>query len=128
MSGRSPGDIGANAESIAGQYLQSLGLQLLAQNFRTKAGEIDLIMRDGETLVFVEVRYRRAVDFGLPVETISAAKRRRIVRAAAHYLTTLLTIPDCRFDVITLVGDTPTSESCDWIKGAFDTRDSVWRG
>ena len=128
MSTRSPGDIGANAEWIAGQYLQSFGLQLLAQNFRTKAGEIDLIMRDGETLVFVEVRYRRAVDFGLPVETISAPKRRRIVRAAAQYLTTLLAIPDCRFDVITLVGDTPSSEACDWIKSAFDTRDSVWRG
>ena len=128
MIRRSPAETGSKAEWLAGQHLQSLGLQLVAQNFRTKAGEIDLIMRHEDTLVFVEVRYRREVEFGLPAETISAAKRRKIARAAAHYLTTLVTIPDCRFDVITLTGDTPTSEACEWIQGAFDTSDSVWRG
>ncbi len=128
MIRRSPGETGSKAEWIAGQHLQSLGLQIVAQNFRTKAGEIDLIMRHEDTLVFVEVRYRRTVEFGLPVETISAAKRRKVVRAAAHYLTTLVTIPDCRFDVITLIGDTPTPEACEWIQGAFDTSGSVWRG
>ena len=128
MIRRSPGATGSRAEWIAALHLQSLGLQIIAQNFRTKAGEIDLIARHDDTVVFVEVRYRRAAEYGLPVETISATKRRRIVRAAAHYLTTLVTIPNCRFDVITLIGDTPTSEACEWIQGAFDTSDSLWRG
>jgi putative endonuclease len=125
---RLPGDVGATAEQAALEFLMRHGLSLVAQNYRTKAGEIDLIMRDGNVLVFVEVRYRSRDDYGAPEETIAAPKRRKITRAAAHYLTTLLEVPDCRFDVITLLGDSPARHDCEWLQGAFDTSDSVWRG
>ena len=121
-------EIGARAESLAADYLSGQGLVPIARNYRTKAGEIDLIMRHGTTLVFVEVRYRSRTLHGSPEETIDARKRRRIVRAAAYYLTTLATVPDCRFDVVSIVGDRPGEHACEWLQAAFDTSDSVWRG
>lgn len=119
---------GARAEDHAGRFLEQQGLQLVARNYRTKAGEIDLIMRHGTTLVFVEVRFRSRTLHGSPEESIDSRKRRRIIRAAAHYLTTLRTVPDCRFDVVSIVGDTPSGPACEWLQAAFDTTDSVWRG
>lgn len=124
----SRGAIGARAESLAAAYLVGQGMAPVARNYRTKAGEIDLIMRHGTTLVFVEVRYRSRTLHGSPEETVDARKRRRIVRAAAQYLTTLDVVPDCRFDVVSIVGDRPGEHSCDWLQAAFDTSDSVWRG
>ena len=76
------------------------GLAIVARNFRTRAGEIDLIARDGETLVFVEVRMRRAVSHGGAVGSITAEKRRRLVAAANGYLAMLRREPPCRFDAI----------------------------
>ncbi len=119
---------GARAEALAAAFLVARGLQPITRNYRTKAGEIDLIMRDGATLVFVEVRFRSRTVHGTPEETIDARKRRRITRAAAHYLTTLAVVPDCRFDVISIVGDLPGEQGCEWLQAAFDTSDSVWRG
>jgi putative endonuclease len=91
---------GAAAETLAAQYLMRQGLSIVARNFRTRAGEIDLIARDGGTLVFVEVRMRRAASHGGAVESITAQKRRRLVAAANGYLATLRREPPCRFDAI----------------------------
>ena len=91
---------GAVAEAIAAEYLMRHGLAIVARNFRTRAGEIDLVARDGRTLVFVEVRMRRSASHGGAVESISAQKRRRLVAAAGGYLAMLGREPPCRFDAI----------------------------
>jgi putative endonuclease len=77
---------GYHAENYACQYLQTAGLLLLTRNFRCKYGEIDLIMRDNDTIVFIEVRYRQQQYYGSPIETITLQKQQRIRRAAQTYL------------------------------------------
>ena len=80
------GATGPRAEALAADYLARRGLTIVGRNFRTRFGEIDLIARDGRTLVFVEVRMRRSLRFGGAVESISAAKRERMIAAANGYL------------------------------------------
>ena len=94
------GATGPRAEALAADYLARRGLTIVGRNFRTRFGEIDLIARDGRTLVFVEVRMRRSLRFGGAVESISAAKRERMIAAANGYLATLGREPPCRFDAI----------------------------
>ena len=77
---------GQQAEQRALDFLQSKGLRLQERNFRCKTGEIDLIMRDKQSLVFVEVRYRSRCDYGHAFETVGSRKRGRILSTAAHYL------------------------------------------
>ncbi|HEX6793759.1 MAG TPA: YraN family protein, partial [Casimicrobiaceae bacterium] len=91
---------GARAEALAAEYLMRHGLAIVARNFRTRAGEIDLIARDGRMLVFVEVRLRRSAGYGGAVESITAQKRARLVAAASGYLAMLGREPPCRFDAI----------------------------
>jgi len=104
---------GREAETLAAQYLERHGQRVVARNFRVRGGEIDLICRDGPTLVFVEVRLRSRSDFGGAAASITAEKRRRIVLAASHYL---LGRPpcDCRFDCVLLDG-----QHLEWLKNAF---------
>ncbi|MEI8055491.1 MAG: YraN family protein [bacterium] len=73
--------IGKNAENLACDYLQRQGLKLVAANYLCKCGEIDLIMHDGTTLVFIEVRYRKASNYGDGIATVTKAKQRKIIRA-----------------------------------------------
>jgi len=96
------GSIGSQAEMLAADYLMHHGLTIVARNFRTRFGEIDLIARDGSTLVFVEVRMRSSGGFGGGLESITAAKRARIVKAANGYLATLEREPTCRFDAVVM--------------------------
>jgi putative endonuclease len=77
---------GYHAENYVCHYLQKAGLILLTRNFRCKMGEIDLIMRDDETIIFVEVRYRKSIAYGTAIESISAAKQKRLQRTADFYL------------------------------------------
>ena len=107
---------GALAEAAAAQFLTGRGLRLLERNYRCRFGEIDLIMSDGRTLVFVEVRYRRNKSFGGALESITGAKREKLLRAARHYLAALREFPACRFDAVLLSGDT---EELEWIENAF---------
>jgi len=93
---------GAAAEGLAAEYLSARGLAIVARNYRCRGGEIDLIARDGDTLVFVEVRLRSSAAFGGAAASITAAKRRRIAIAARHYLAMLGREPSCRFDAILL--------------------------
>lgn len=77
---------GFNAERLAETFLRGIGFRFVAANFLTRVGEIDLIMEDGATLVFIEVKRRRNEAYGDPEESVTAAKRRRIVRSALVYL------------------------------------------
>lgn len=95
-------DAGARAEALAADYLARQGLAVVARNFRTRFGEIDLIARDGDTLVFVEVRLRTTKSFGGAAASITATKRARLVAAARGYLAMLGREPPCRFDAILL--------------------------
>ncbi len=108
---------GAGAEDIACTHLENSGLSLVERNYRCPAGEIDLIMRDRDGLVFVEVRYRRHDAFGSAAESVSSAKQSRIVTTAAHYLQRQRGEPPCRFDVVAIGGEAP--HRIEWIRDAF---------
>jgi len=112
---------GDNFETLACRMLERHGLLCLARNHLTRDGEVDLIMRDGRELVFVEVRYRASCHFGGAAASITPAKRQRIVRAARHFLATQRGFGGvaCRFDVVTYDGaaSEPTSH---WLRAAFD--------
>jgi len=110
--------IGAQAEQWAAQHLQQQGLKAIAQNYRGRFGEIDLIMQDGISLVFVEVRLRKNKNFGGAAGSIDARKQHRIIRTAQQYLAALDHIPPCRFDVV-LMDDT-SGHNLQWIRNAFD--------
>ena len=104
------------AEALGADYLQARGLRLVERNYSCRMGEIDLILTDGPALVFVEVRLRRNRDFGGPAQSITGAKRQRILRAARHYLSGRPEVP-CRFDVVLL--DALDQDHIEWIKDAF---------
>lgn len=106
--------LGQDAEDAAAAYLANQGLKLVERNWRCKGGEIDLIMRDGAVLVFVEVRARRNTRFGGAAASIDAAKQGRVVHAASLYLAGLPTQPPCRFDAVLFEG-----ERLSWLKDAF---------
>lgn len=108
---------GAEAEALAARFLERNGLRILARNYRTRQGEVDVIAREGATLVFVEVRARRSAAFGGAAESVDGLKQRRIAAAARHYLGRLGSEPACRFDVIAWQG---ASAEPAWIRGAFD--------
>jgi putative endonuclease len=108
--------LGQSAEARAETFLTSHGLRSIARNWRCRFGEIDLIMQDGATLVFVEVRLRNRNDFGGAAASVTPAKQKKLLAAARLYLTTLKTLPLCRFDVVAFSGST----RAEWIKNAFD--------
>lgn len=111
---------GREAEALAARYLEGHGQRLLERNFLVRGGEIDLICRDGKTLVFVEVRLRSRSDFGGAGASITASKRRRIILAARHYLAGKPEC-DCRFDCVLLDG--LEEKRIEWIKNAFSADD-----
>ena len=105
---------GADAEEIAADFLAAKGMHIVARNFRTRFGEIDLVARDGESLVFVEVRMRACPGFGGAAGSIGAHKQARIAAAARLYLMQTRCRLPCRFDVVTL-----ESGETKWIRAAF---------
>ena len=107
---------GSQAEEVARRHLEQHGLTLMAQNFRCRRGEIDLIMRDGTGLVFVEVRFRADGRHGSAAETVSFAKQQRVAAAARRYLQQhpAAARGPCRFDVVAITG-----ERVDWLRAAF---------
>jgi putative endonuclease len=108
---------GAHAESVAAQYLMRQGLAIVARNFRTRGGEIDIVARDGGTRVFVEVRMRRSEGFGGAAASITWRKRERLVRAAGAYLAMLGREPACRFDAILMRSLDPAT--IEWQRDVF---------
>jgi len=105
---------GDRAERIAEGFLVKQQMQLVARNYRCRFGEIDLIMRDGDALVFIEVRLRISKGFGGAAASIHVAKQRRLVAAAEHYLAGLRQTPPCRFDAILM--NELDEASVEWIK------------
>jgi len=108
---------GARAEALAAEFLARRGLAIVARNFRTRMGEIDLIARDREMLVFVEVRKRRSDAYGGAAASITPAKRARLVAAAQVYLATLGREPPCRFDAVLIDGALPPR--IEWHRDVF---------
>jgi len=110
---------GAQAEQLAAKFLQRHGLKLLHQNYRCRYGEIDLILQDGVTLVFAEVRLRSRDDFGGAAASINLSKQSKLVKTAQHYLATLPRTPPCRFDAVLL--QAADGSDIEWIRNAFGT-------
>ncbi|MFZ2300813.1 MAG: YraN family protein [Gallionella sp.] len=110
---------GAQAERWAAQYLRKQGLKPVAENYRSRFGEIDLIMQDGAELVFVEVRLRRNADFGGAAASIDTRKQQRLIRTAQQYLARLAHIPPCRFDAVLM--DDAQGVNAQWLKNAFES-------
>ena len=113
---------GALAETLACQYLERQGLQLIEKNFHAKTGEIDLVMRDKQQLVFVEVRYRHqrnSRNYGTGATSITPKKRKRLLRTAAFYMQlNRLTNHQARLDVVDVSGNLEAPEIL-WIDNAI---------
>jgi putative endonuclease len=114
-------NVGQCSEELAAQHLGQQGLKLLCKNFHSKRGEIDLIMKDGNTLVFVEVKYRKSLAFGGAISAVSRNKQKKLHLCASFYLQKLSLNEyntACRFDVVTLQGDI-SQPQITWLKNAF---------
>lgn len=109
---------GEQAEKLAADFLQRNGLRLVESNFRCRMGEIDLILKDGGTLVFAEVRLRSNTSFGGAAASITSTKQARITRAAQFYLQQSRIDAPCRFDAVLL--DSLDAGRIEWIKNAFE--------
>ena len=122
-STRRTGALGRRAENAAFRYLRDQGLQPLVRNFRRRGGEIDIIMLDGEALVFIEVRYRRSAAFEAPGLTVDTHKQRKLIRTAALFTAAhqRLANREMRFDVVAIEEGKPI----DWIRDAFRPDDSL---
>jgi len=118
--------VGSDAEQLALQYLHRQGLALVSQNFRTRLGEIDLIMQNRNCLVFVEVRYRASNRFSRASLTVDIHKQRKLIRTAAVFLAKRSQFANsvCRFDVVAIDADEQGEKTIEWIKDAFVPTDS----
>lgn len=125
MGNRDTGAVGRRAEAVAFRYLRKHGLAPVARNFRSRGGEIDLIMLDGDCLTFVEVRSRRSSRFASPSNTVDARKQRKLIGTAAMFVARheRFATFTMRFDVISIEG--ATSPSVTWIRDAFRPDDSA---
>ena len=114
-------EIGNFGEDKAAEYLESQGISVLKRNFHARCGEIDIIAKDGETIVFCEVKTRLSKAFGTPSEYVDYKKQEKIIKTALYYLGNDDT--DMRFDVIEvmykLTGDLMTVLEINHIKSAF---------
>lgn len=101
--------IGSQYEQVAATYLLHKGYQILATNYRSRTGEIDLIAKDGKYVVFLEVKYKGECQHGYPRESVTVTKQRRIKRTAEYYLMMHeRQAVFCRFDVIEILGEQMT--------------------
>ncbi|SFU42978.1 YraN family protein [Pseudoduganella namucuonensis] len=106
---------GQSGEDEALDHLRLHGLSLVERNFRCKVGEIDLVMQDGDGLVFVEVRRRAGLSHGGAAASVTPAKQRRMLRAAQFYLLRYRQPPRCRFDVVAIDGP-----NLSWLRNVLD--------
>lgn len=112
---------GLAAEEQACRYLEMRGLELVERNYHCRGGEIDLVMRDGDCLVFVEVRLRRSSRYGSGAESVDQRKQQKLIHAARHYLQVRHPGDSpARFDVVALSGRGKQPE-IQWIPNAFET-------
>ncbi|HEC75126.1 MAG TPA: YraN family protein [Methylophaga aminisulfidivorans] len=112
-------DKGLEIERRVCRHLEKHGLRLVERNYLCKGGEIDLIMRDNKTLVFIEVRFRKTVTYGSALESVDKKKQNKIIHAAQHFLqSTASSNVACRFDVVAVSPDN-SSLKIDWVQDAF---------
>lgn len=125
MARRDTGAVGRHAELLARRYLADRGLRLVTQNFRTRGGEIDLLMLDNTCLVVIEVRYRSSSRFSDPALTVDRRKQRKLARTTALFLARHKRFAEhpVRFDVLSIAGDDATRIR--WIRDAFRPGDSM---
>lgn len=110
---------GEHAEKTALNYLEKHGLTLVAKNYHSRRGEIDLIMEDKDTLVFIEIRYRKSAKYGSALESVNTQKQSRIIHTAQTYIQkNASNYSAYRFDVVALKPNNDTID-IDWIKDAF---------
>ncbi len=111
---------GQQTEQACCEYLQSQGLKLVTRNYRTRSGEIDLIMRDKKTLVFIEVRYRKNSHYGSAVESVNSSKQHKLLLTAQHYMQQHDIDSPVRIDVVGMhSGDDDNRYRFEWIKNAL---------
>jgi len=112
---------GESVEKRAAVYLTEKGLRIIAENYLCKMGEIDIIARDNQDVIFVEVRYRKSERYGGSAASVDKKKQKRIILAADHYLQKhqLTNKVACRFDVIAITGNLENLDF-NWIKAAFN--------
>jgi putative endonuclease len=112
--------LGAYGERVATRVLTEAGMRILSRNWRGRAGELDIVARDGDTIVFCEVKTRRSTAFGAPVEAVSPAKVRRLRALAAQWLRAHPEVRgEVRFDVISVVRETRGAARIEHIRAAF---------
>ena len=109
---------GLDAEKLAATFLTNHGLKLVAQNYHCRFGEIDLIMRDAKSLVFIEVRLRSNTKFGNAAASITPQKQQKLILTAQHYLQQHPEKNACRFDVLLM--DKLDLNAINWLKNAFE--------
>lgn len=111
---------GEKGETLAAKYLKKRGYKIIEQNYRTPLGEIDIIAKEKNTIVFVEVKSRRSIRFGSPKWAVTPKKQRKISMVALHYLkSTKQTTDKARFDVVSILSNKDAPQ-IDIIKNAFD--------
>ena len=112
-------EIGMAAQKTAMEFLRAKGLKLIEANFRTPAAEIDLIMKAGDYIVFVEVKYRQNQKYGFPREAVNTRKQQKIKKAALHYIARRrIKDQDFRFDVVEVL-ESPGGPEINHIENAF---------
>lgn len=120
LSGNTRNSIGRQAEQMAEEYLAGHGLRVLARNYRCRGGELDLVMSDGQTLIFIEVRYRKHRQFGGAAASVDRRKQQRLILAAQHYLQRHgVGDKPCRFDVVALDANGADRPHLQWFRNAF---------
>jgi len=112
---------GQLAENLSCEFLQQQGLDILERNYRCKVGELDIIAKHHDSIVFAEVRFRKNIAFGNPLETVTLSKQKKLIKAALHYLQRHknLAKKPCRFDVISVTIQ-QNEYQFEWVQHAFD--------
>jgi putative endonuclease len=111
--------LGEKGEELAREYLKKHGYKIIEQNYKTPFGEIDVIAQENNILVFIEVKTRESIEFGLPFESVTRRKRRKIANVALSYLKRFQDLPPCRFDVLSICCNN-TEPEFELIKDAFE--------
>ncbi|NVN98904.1 MAG: YraN family protein [Geobacteraceae bacterium] len=119
--GHQNASLGSRGEELAASFLERSGIKIIERNFRCKGGEVDIVAKDGNTIVFVEVKSRKSLAYGVPQEAVTPFKQRQISKAALTWLAKhKKTDSPARFDVIAILLDGSYSHKIEHIKNAFD--------
>lgn len=109
--------LGAQKEELAAEFLEKEGLEIVERNFRCRQGEVDIIAYDGDTLCFIEVKYRSSLRFGYPEESVTPKKQQRICRTSLYYIYSHHIQCNMRYDVVSILPD-----RIRYIRNAFEYR------